>query len=53
MGDILFIKQYYDVHGCADPISLFSGSQKTMATMAMAQGCNSFQAMQICKMAQV
>lgn len=52
-GDRLYIAQYYDVHGCADPVALFSGPDKLMATMAMAQGCHTFQAMHVCKMAQV
>ena len=53
LGQRFGVNQYYEIHGCADPTTLFSGRQKIMATLAMAQGCQSFQAMRVCKMAQV
>ena len=53
MGQRLGVKQYYEIHGCEDPTLLFTGRQKMMATLAMAQGCQSLQAVLVCQMAQV
>ncbi|KAL8573936.1 hypothetical protein ACOMHN_029383 [Nucella lapillus] len=52
LGKTLGVKEYYDIHGCEDPALLFSGRQRTTATFAMTQPCQSLQAAEVCRMVQ-